>query len=102
MYLSDLVVVLSCDSQLFRFPKGVPWVRYHGIYRDLQINVIWPGKDQVLGKYMVLLFYFILLLIQIIGCILCQLYDYSLLYLFFYRQIRMHTCEKLNIPEIYM
>ncbi|KAJ8631546.1 hypothetical protein MRB53_024869 [Persea americana] len=31
------------------FPKGVPWVRYHGIYKDLKINIIWPGKDQSLG-----------------------------------------------------
>ncbi|OVA04912.1 Nucleoside phosphorylase domain [Macleaya cordata] len=31
------------------FPKGVPWVRYHGIYKDLNINIIWPGKDSVLG-----------------------------------------------------
>ncbi|KAI3899861.1 hypothetical protein MKW92_015086 [Papaver armeniacum] len=31
------------------FPKGVPWVRYHGIYRDLNINLIWPGKDLNLG-----------------------------------------------------
>ncbi|GAB4838467.1 5'-methylthioadenosine/S-adenosylhomocysteine nucleosidase [Ancistrocladus abbreviatus] len=27
------------------FPKGVPWVRYHGFYKDLHINIIWPGKD---------------------------------------------------------
>lgn len=33
-----------------RFPKGVPWVRYHGFYKDLQINLVWPGKDQSLGK----------------------------------------------------
>jgi len=31
------------------FPKGVPWVRYHGIYNDLNINIIWPGKDHVSG-----------------------------------------------------
>ncbi|MCL7036891.1 hypothetical protein MKW94_002717 [Papaver nudicaule] len=31
------------------FPKGVPWIRYHGIYRDLSINLIWPGKDSILG-----------------------------------------------------
>ncbi|KAF5196164.1 5'-methylthioadenosine/S-adenosylhomocysteine nucleosidase [Thalictrum thalictroides] len=30
------------------FPKEVPWVRYHGIYRDLRINIICPGKDRVL------------------------------------------------------
>lgn len=31
------------------FPKGVPWVRYHGAYKDLNINLVWPGKDAVLG-----------------------------------------------------
>ncbi|XP_042493840.1 5'-methylthioadenosine/S-adenosylhomocysteine nucleosidase-like [Macadamia integrifolia] len=31
------------------FPKGFPWVRYHGIYKDLHINIIWPGKDPVWG-----------------------------------------------------
>ncbi|GFY89882.1 methylthioadenosine nucleosidase 1 [Actinidia rufa] len=31
-----------------RFPKGVPWVRYYGTYKDLNINIIWPGKDTVL------------------------------------------------------
>ncbi|XP_022136315.1 5'-methylthioadenosine/S-adenosylhomocysteine nucleosidase 1 [Momordica charantia] len=31
------------------FPKEVPWVRYHGTYKDLQINLIWPGKDLALG-----------------------------------------------------
>ncbi|KAL6010357.1 hypothetical protein ACLOJK_000788 [Asimina triloba] len=31
------------------FPKGVPWVRYHGVFKDLQINILWPGKDSFLG-----------------------------------------------------
>ncbi|XP_050235104.1 5'-methylthioadenosine nucleosidase-like isoform X2 [Mercurialis annua] len=31
------------------FPKGIPWVRYHGIYKDLHINIVWPGKDPALG-----------------------------------------------------
>ncbi|KAA8536022.1 hypothetical protein F0562_028500 [Nyssa sinensis] len=31
------------------FPKGVPWVRYHGIYKDLNINIIWLGNDSVFG-----------------------------------------------------
>lgn len=31
------------------FPKEVPWVRYHGAYKDLDISIIWPGKDTVLG-----------------------------------------------------
>lgn len=31
------------------FPKGVPWVRYYGNYKDLNINIVCPGKDSVLG-----------------------------------------------------
>ncbi|XP_021753150.1 5'-methylthioadenosine/S-adenosylhomocysteine nucleosidase 1-like [Chenopodium quinoa] len=31
------------------FPKGVPWVRYHGIYKDLHIYIVQPGKDPALG-----------------------------------------------------
>lgn len=31
------------------FPEGVPWVRYHGTYKDLNINLMWPGKDGALG-----------------------------------------------------
>ncbi|XP_010531495.1 PREDICTED: 5'-methylthioadenosine/S-adenosylhomocysteine nucleosidase 1 [Tarenaya hassleriana] len=31
------------------FPKGVPWVRYHGSYKDLHISVVCPGKDGALG-----------------------------------------------------
>lgn len=31
------------------FPQGVPWVHYYGTYKDLNINVIWPGKDPTLG-----------------------------------------------------
>ncbi|XP_022869088.1 5'-methylthioadenosine/S-adenosylhomocysteine nucleosidase 2-like isoform X1 [Olea europaea var. sylvestris] len=31
------------------FPKGVPWVRYSGKYKDLNINIVSPGKDIVLG-----------------------------------------------------
>ncbi|KAL8188643.1 hypothetical protein R6Q57_029663 [Mikania cordata] len=31
------------------FPKGTPWVRYHGAYKGLNVNIIWPGKDAVLG-----------------------------------------------------
>ncbi|KAK4742282.1 hypothetical protein SAY87_000283 [Trapa incisa] len=31
------------------FPKGVPWVRYYGTYKELNINLIWPGKDPSLG-----------------------------------------------------
>ncbi|KAH9307631.1 hypothetical protein KI387_035542 [Taxus chinensis] len=31
------------------FPKAVPWIRYHGTYKDLQINIVIPGKDKVFG-----------------------------------------------------
>ncbi|KAI8533105.1 hypothetical protein RHMOL_Rhmol11G0270100 [Rhododendron molle] len=31
------------------FPKGIPWVRYHGTYKELDISIVWPGKDTVLG-----------------------------------------------------
>ncbi|GLT86119.1 hypothetical protein SLE2022_042810 [Rubroshorea leprosula] len=31
------------------FPKEVPWVRYHGVYKDLNIHLVWPGKDLTLG-----------------------------------------------------
>ncbi|KAL6514526.1 Mutanase [Orobanche gracilis] len=31
------------------FPKGVPWVRYSGKYKDLNINIVCPGKDTSLG-----------------------------------------------------
>ncbi|XP_039124604.1 5'-methylthioadenosine/S-adenosylhomocysteine nucleosidase-like [Dioscorea cayenensis subsp. rotundata] len=40
---------LSEDTDQSLFPKGVPWVRYHGTYKDLHINLIWPGKDLALG-----------------------------------------------------
>ncbi|ONH92163.1 hypothetical protein PRUPE_8G159500 [Prunus persica] len=39
---------LSEDLQSV-FPKGVPWVRYRGFYKDLNINLVWPGKDSSLG-----------------------------------------------------
>ncbi|BAT77558.1 5'-methylthioadenosine/S-adenosylhomocysteine nucleosidase-like [Vigna umbellata] len=31
------------------FPQGVPWVRYRGTYKNLNVSLIWPGKDPVLG-----------------------------------------------------
>lgn len=31
------------------FPKGVPWIRYHGTYKDLEINIVIPGKDTIFG-----------------------------------------------------
>ncbi|CAM8971786.1 unnamed protein product [Rhodiola kirilowii] len=36
----------DCDS---RFPEGVPWVTYHGTYKELTIDLIRPGKDPNLG-----------------------------------------------------
>jgi len=41
---------VSVFAQCCRFPQGVPWVRYRGTYKDLNISLIWPGKDPVLGK----------------------------------------------------
>eukprot|EP00252_Welwitschia_mirabilis_P008691 TRINITY_DN20768_c0_g1_i1.p1 TRINITY_DN20768_c0_g1~~TRINITY_DN20768_c0_g1_i1.p1 ORF type:complete len:247 (+),score=51.29 TRINITY_DN20768_c0_g1_i1:171-911(+) len=29
------------------FPKGMPWIRYHGVYKDLQISIVIPGKDPI-------------------------------------------------------
>ncbi|KAJ0077200.1 hypothetical protein Patl1_36594 [Pistacia atlantica] len=37
------------EDQNSVFPEGVPWVRYHGTYKDLHLNIIWPGKDSTLG-----------------------------------------------------
>ncbi|GFP85955.1 5'-methylthioadenosine/S-adenosylhomocysteine nucleosidase 1 [Phtheirospermum japonicum] len=31
------------------FPEGIPWVRYYGKYKDLNINIVCPGKDNTLG-----------------------------------------------------
>ncbi|KAG6486961.1 hypothetical protein ZIOFF_055542 [Zingiber officinale] len=41
---------LSEDLDRSAFPKGVPWVRYHGTYKGLDINLVWPGKDTILGE----------------------------------------------------
>ncbi|XP_019702367.1 5'-methylthioadenosine/S-adenosylhomocysteine nucleosidase isoform X4 [Elaeis guineensis] len=40
---------LSEDTDGSLFPTGVPWIRYHGLYKELHINLVWPGKDSVLG-----------------------------------------------------
>ncbi|XP_038984849.1 5'-methylthioadenosine/S-adenosylhomocysteine nucleosidase-like isoform X3 [Phoenix dactylifera] len=40
---------LSEDIDGSLFPKGVPWVRYHGIYKELHINLVWTGKDSILA-----------------------------------------------------
>lgn len=42
--------MLLIKTNLYRFPEGVPWVRYHGMYKDLHINIVQPGKDPVLGE----------------------------------------------------
>ncbi|KAM7479398.1 hypothetical protein LguiA_027611 [Lonicera macranthoides] len=45
-----LVNKLNLSQDLHsQFPEGVPWVRYHGSYNNLNINILWPGKDTVLG-----------------------------------------------------
>ncbi|XP_047075161.1 5'-methylthioadenosine/S-adenosylhomocysteine nucleosidase-like [Lolium rigidum] len=31
------------------FPKGAPWTRFHGDYKGLHIDLVWPGKDPLLG-----------------------------------------------------
>jgi 5'-methylthioadenosine nucleosidase len=32
-----------------RFPKGAPWTRFYGIYKDLHLDLVMPGKDAVFG-----------------------------------------------------
>jgi hypothetical protein len=48
------MTMISCQS---RFPKGAPWVRYHGNYKGLHIDLVWPGKDPVFGKFWFMLCY---------------------------------------------
>ncbi|KAJ7532301.1 hypothetical protein O6H91_14G081900 [Diphasiastrum complanatum] len=31
------------------FPKGVPWLKYSGVRDGLQVHIVSPGKDDVLG-----------------------------------------------------
>ncbi|KAJ4757620.1 5'-methylthioadenosine/S-adenosylhomocysteine nucleosidase [Rhynchospora pubera] len=45
--VSKFELVEDPDKSLF--PNGVPWVRYRGKYKDLDINLVWPGKDPSLG-----------------------------------------------------
>lgn len=33
------------------FPKGAPWVWYHGSYKGLHIDLVLPGMDAVFGKF---------------------------------------------------
>ncbi|CAJ1973003.1 unnamed protein product [Sphenostylis stenocarpa] len=61
--ISNIVIIVAMETealpvvnrfQLTRdppspFPEGVPWVRYRGTFKDLSINLIWPGKDPALG-----------------------------------------------------
>ncbi|XP_027353861.1 5'-methylthioadenosine/S-adenosylhomocysteine nucleosidase 1 [Abrus precatorius] len=61
--ISNIVIVIAMQTEALPvvnrfhliedprspFPEGVPWVRYHGTYKDLHINLIWPGKDPALG-----------------------------------------------------
>jgi hypothetical protein len=34
-----------------RFPKGAPWTRFYGIYKDLHLDLVMPGKDAVFGNF---------------------------------------------------
>ncbi|KAK7351911.1 hypothetical protein VNO77_11676 [Canavalia gladiata] len=61
--ISNIVIVIAMQTEALPvvnrfqltedphspFPQGVPWVRYHGTYKNLNINLIWPGKDPALG-----------------------------------------------------
>ncbi|KAF6987606.1 hypothetical protein CFC21_005230 [Triticum aestivum] len=41
------LVEAAADESIF--PKGAPWTRYHGDYKGLHIDLVWPGKDPLLG-----------------------------------------------------
>ncbi|XP_044956981.1 5'-methylthioadenosine/S-adenosylhomocysteine nucleosidase-like [Hordeum vulgare subsp. vulgare] len=41
------LVEAAADESIF--PKGAPWTRYHGEYKGLHIDLVWPGKDPLLG-----------------------------------------------------
>ncbi|XAR59074.1 Methylthioadenosine nucleosidase [Bertholletia excelsa] len=61
--ISNIVIIIAMQTEALplvnrfelqedldsTFPKGVPWVRYFGTYKDLNINLMWPGKDKALG-----------------------------------------------------
>jgi hypothetical protein len=55
IYLDYWILSLIVNAKCCSFPKGVSWVRYRGVYKDLNINLIWPGKDLTLGRYLILL-----------------------------------------------
>lgn len=54
IYLDCWALSLIVNAKWCSFPEGVPWVRYRGVYKDLNINLIWPGKDSTLGRYLIL------------------------------------------------
>ncbi|KAF7127752.1 hypothetical protein RHSIM_Rhsim11G0185500 [Rhododendron simsii] len=62
-------VVIS-STAICRFPKGVPWVQYHGTYKELDISIVWPGKDTVLGGYWLPMYF--LVFIEMIDNVLWQ------------------------------
>ncbi|KAK7409779.1 hypothetical protein VNO78_00087 [Psophocarpus tetragonolobus] len=43
------VRVLSQRFFIYMFLPGIPWIRYHGTYKTLNINLIWAGKDPASG-----------------------------------------------------
>ena len=49
MYVIHFCFWVFNSLNIFRFPISVPWIRYHGYYKDLSINLIYPGKDRDLG-----------------------------------------------------
>ena len=59
IYLDCWALSLIVNAKWCSFPEGVPWVRYRGVYKDLNINLIWPGKDSTLGRYLILVCVFV-------------------------------------------
>ncbi|XP_004500745.1 5'-methylthioadenosine/S-adenosylhomocysteine nucleosidase [Cicer arietinum] len=61
--ISNIVIVIAMETEAqpvvnkfhliqdphSPFPQGVPWVRYHGTYKGLNLNLISPGKDPTFG-----------------------------------------------------
>nr|CAB3469220.1 unnamed protein product [Digitaria exilis] len=46
VYKFNLVEAHASESI---FPKGAPWTRFYGKYKDIQIDLVMPGKDAVSG-----------------------------------------------------
>lgn len=47
--------IVNCFKNLIffcRFPKEVTWVLFKGMYKDLNINIVCPGKDSTLGMWL--------------------------------------------------